>query len=115
MALKINQSAKALKRSIGKYDNQMGSMKAKMLHVAAKRRAAVEALRTITRREERLKLQMAKKPKDAKKGAGRPERWPGLCRACCMRWFGHGGGPGHFSSKLCDKTQKQLKTGKVKD
>ena len=111
MFVKIAFSKKALMRHIGQCDKKMQRKKIEMLALAAKRRVAAEALRTLIRKEERPKLRGAKQTKKAR--VGRPERWPGQCRACCMRWFGCGGGPPHMKS-LCEKTGKWLMSGKGK-
>ena len=81
------------------------------MRLAAKRRVVKDLLRAVARREERQKLVPEKKPKVPR--AGRPVRWPGMCKACCMRHFGEAGGPMH-DKKLCESTQKLLKRGKVK-
>ena len=47
-----------------------------------------------------------------KASAGRPARWLGICAACCRRYFGEAGGPGHFKAS-CSRTQLWLKTQKM--
>ena len=81
-------SKKVLQMKVDKFDLRMKQLRVIMLEVAAKRRAATEALRCIHRREERGKLKKPGKKRGRKSvrkpvrvTAGRPVRWPGRCKA----------------------------------
>ena len=111
----VSTSRAVLLKKLKTLDKKHTQKMLEVMRITAKKRVLKELLRQQVRREERAAL-AGKGPTKSDNRRGRRERWPGMCRACCMRHFGEDGGSGHVREK-CKATLAWLKRqarGKVK-
>jgi hypothetical protein len=99
-------------------------LKNKLAKLNSRHRVLSELRRAAMRKDERVQVNLQRgRPKAAASKVGGPKcekkrkagggrgvglRWPGKCHACCKRFFGEPGGPGHVTG-LCGPTRSRLR------
>ena len=122
-------SLKAIDHKLAALDRKRAALRRRLSLLNASHRAWTERRRAVERRHAKAAVRqeagvlgvrrtiakgkgMAKMKGAVKtvivKRVGRPSRWPGLCHACCKRFYREEGGSRHDPSR-CAKTQAWLK------